>query len=161
MSIRIKTSGRVKTTGGQKIRKLLKTQARKQRSLRVPVGAKAGFLNPWFGGMAKRLERGAKRQKLPPRPAFAESRDEVTERTEKLRHKYAHPLSGGTFDVLRKMSDEAAKAIQKSYLDFHGPELSKRQKARKAGTAYQETLLQGRRGPRLIGRIAGRVITRR
>jgi len=98
---------------------------------------------------------------LPERPAYRAARKAMRlawrRRSRAILREASRPGSSpaGVLTMVRAAVKEQRDLLRQSYLTFEGTPLSEVQRARKRGTAYETTELQGREGPKLIGHIAG------
>ena len=149
-------------TGGGKLKKFLTDAKQAQRN--IPT-VEVGFGDVRVGVLAAQLEFGNPQTNLPERPAFrlgmGRMRDAVMPRVVEMKRAQARAGKGAVFGFSEAQAREIAilarDTLRQSYRDFHGAELSERQKARKAGTQYADDQLVGSEGPKLIGHIHGYV----
>ena len=148
MAIRAK----VTTTGGSRLKAHLEWQRRRVRGM--PIVVEVGFKDRRIAVLAANLEFGNPSTNLPERPAFRVGSRESHEAVRRALAELPGPM---TVDKATRIATIARDTIRRAYLTYHGPGLSERQRARKAGTQYADDELVGHEGPKLIGHIHGYV----
>ena len=143
----------VKLTGGRKLDRWL----RKQRAVKTaPVAVTVGFHEPEIAALAKTHEFGA--GAVPERPAFRAGLIDADRKFPTVAKAVLRPDRRHVVQVTkseaRTVGETMRETIRDSYLaGDHGPDVGKRQEARKRGTEGAGRQLVGHRGPRLADRL--------
>ena len=145
---------KVKTTGGKKLAAMIRKLDREARQ--TPVTGEVGFFGQ-VAPLAKQLEFGDPKRKLPERPAFRQALPDAAKAVHDVVKRSKADAVLDTESTAGKAIAAATEAVKRSYLDFVGDGLSERQRKRKEGTPYERKELQGGEGPKLIERIEGKV----